>query len=112
MNAHRRRFESFDKLSMYVIGVLVTALMGSLVYSSNRQVDLADEQVTLTRSLSEESIKTRISLGKVTSQITDVKANQVIVQQNQASLQRSVGVIKVNLVRLCERFRNNKDGEC
>jgi len=82
VTTHRRRFESFDKLSMYVAGISLTTLMGM--------------QVNLTNKLSETSVKNQIELTVVTTKMTSVI-------KNQDALRGTVGTIRVQMTKMCER---------
>ena len=101
MTGHNRKYETWDKLALYVAGLAVTTLL-------TVQAGLSSNQVELTKELAATSQQNQVELTRVTTQM-------VSVIENQGYLQSTVGTIREQIIRLCERQKQlipNSIGKC
>ncbi len=99
-NNHRRRFETFDKLSFYVAGLSLVTLMGVLT-------SLQSEQVDVTRELARTSTNQQSDIASIGTLLGTVVDNQnslrATVRNNHMSLSRAVGDVEKTLISICAK---------
>jgi len=110
MKPHQRKYDFKEKLFIFVVGILVTGMMGVQTKADLKDSDNIEKLANTSAENHDQLIRMNVHLETTNSKMD-------VMEGNQTKLNGAVGKIQIQVVKMCERNKlyNNwpaHDGDC